>query len=65
MTSSVLGVARFDIRVRDGKDWTRMAEGAGPGEFRKTQYGVEVQSRTPGRVTLIPWSNILVIEPTT
>lgn len=55
---------RFNIRVRDGRDWTRITEGAEPGEFEKGPYGVTIHGK--GMVwTLIPWSNIVVIEPTT
>jgi len=55
---------RFNVRVRDGRDWTRLELGSEPGEFELGDYGVMVHGKA-GTWTLIPWSNILVVEPTT
>lgn len=70
MTTSIRPVTavhrgRFNVRVRDGKTWTRVVEGTEPGEFEMGAYGVTIHGKMPGVWTLIPWPNILVIEPTT
>lgn len=57
-------LGRFNVRVRDGRDWTRVVEGEGLGNFSLGPYGVTIHGSSDVW-TLIPWSNILVIEPTT
>lgn len=56
---------RFNIRVREGKSWMRMEQGPERGEFEMGPFGVTVWGARPGTWTLIPWTNILAIEPTT
>jgi hypothetical protein len=55
---------KFNIRVRDGRDWTRLTEGEGLGNFSLGPYGVMIHG-SADVWTLIPWSNITIIEPTT
>lgn len=54
----------FNVRVRDGRDWQRLREGDGQGEFEQTTYGVKIHGKG-GVWTLIPWANVTIIEPTT
>lgn len=56
---------RFRIRVREGKTWERMVPGTGPGEFSMVPFGVEIHGSRLGQFTLIPWSNVVIVEPTT
>jgi hypothetical protein len=72
MTTSIRRVTSahqglFDIRVVHNirLRTTRMREGTEAGEFEIGPYGVTVHGKLPGIWTLIPWSNIASIEPTT
>lgn len=69
MTTSIRPVARahqgrYNVKVRDGRDWNRLVEGEGFGNFSMGPYGVTIYGTGDGW-TLIPWSNIVIIEPTT
>lgn len=55
---------RHNIRTREGRDLMRMVQGTEPGQYEMTQYGVVWHGKNE-LWTLIPWTNILVIEPTT
>lgn len=69
MTTSIRPVTtahrgKFNVKVRDGRDWNRVVEGEGLGNFSMGPYGVTIHGTGDGW-TLIPWSNITVIEATT
>jgi hypothetical protein len=53
---------RHTIRVKEGRDITRAEEGTGYGQFTMEPYGVKYYGKN-GLWTLIPWTNVLMIEP--
>lgn len=55
---------RHNIRTREGHDWLRMVQGTEPGQYEMGPYGVVLHGKNE-LWTLIPWANIVVIEPTT
>ncbi len=57
------GERRHVVRVRDGNDTPRLVEGNAPGQFELGPYGVTLHGAN-GVWTLIPWSNVTRIEPT-